>query len=96
MPSATSIKESLKKDLILKAGRVNLNLENAKNRIYRVLLLKTAFSQTLPCMKELGLSVEDFLVGQPQFDAVYMSPRHEELSVFSHEYMMRDPRQYQW
>lgn len=61
-----------------------------------MLLLKTAFSQALPCLREIGLSAEDFLLNQPQFDAVYMSPRQQELSVFSHEYMMRDPRQYQW
>jgi len=56
LPSVTSIKESLKKDLILKAGRINVNLANAKNKTYRLLLLKTAFSQALPCLKEVGLS----------------------------------------
>lgn len=75
LPSVASIRESVRKDLILKAGRVNINLENASNRTYRLLLLKTVFSQSLPCMKEVGLSVDDFLVNQPQFDAVYMSPR---------------------
>jgi hypothetical protein len=51
MPSVTSIKESLRKDLVLKAGRLSLNLDNARNRTYRVLLLKTAFAQALPCMR---------------------------------------------
>lgn len=58
--------------------------------------MKTAFTQALPCLKEASLSAEDFLVHEPQFDAVYMSPRLQELSVFSHEYLVKDPKQYQW
>lgn len=77
LPSVTSIKESLRKDLTLKAGRINLNLDNARNRKYRILLLKTAFAQALPCLKEVSLSVDDFLHQQPQFDAVYLSPRKQ-------------------
>ena len=57
IPSLTSVKESLKKDLILKAGRVHVNLDNAHSRKYRLLLVKAAFNQALPCMKEVGLSV---------------------------------------
>jgi hypothetical protein len=56
LSTATSIKDSLRKDLILKAGRVNVNLENAKYKIYRILLLKVAVSQVLPCINEHGLS----------------------------------------
>lgn len=77
LPSVTSIKESLRKDLLLKAGRINLNLQNAHERKYRILLLKTAFSQALPCLRDTSLSVEDFLAREPQFDAVYMSPRQQ-------------------
>ena len=51
MASITSIKDSLRKDLILRAGRVNINLENAKNKKYRMMLLKVAISQTLPSIK---------------------------------------------
>jgi hypothetical protein len=96
LSSSISIKDSLRKDLVLKAGRVHVNLENAKNKIYRMLLLKVAFSQALPCITEHTLSLEDFLKNQAQFDAVYMTPRQQELAVYTHEYMVRDPRQYQW
>lgn len=61
LPSMVSIKESLRKDLIMKAGRLNLNLQNAHQRKYKVLLMKTVFSQALPCVRETNLSVEDFL-----------------------------------
>lgn len=77
LPSVTSIKESLRKELVLKAGRINLNLGNAQQKKYRVLLMKTAFTQALPCLKEISLSVEDFLANEPKFDAVYMSPRQQ-------------------
>jgi hypothetical protein len=77
LPSATSIKDSLKKDLTLRAGRVPLNLTNAHTRKYRILLLKIAISQALPCLKESNLSIEDYLTHQSQFDAVYLSPRHQ-------------------
>lgn len=77
LPSVSSIKDSLRKDLVLRSGRLAINQTNLSSKKYRILLLKLSFSQALPCIKDTSLSVEDFLTNQAQFDAVYMSPRHQ-------------------
>jgi hypothetical protein len=91
MPTITSIKNSLKKDVVLKAGRLSQvrNGNKKDERNYRVLLMKMALLQILPTLKEPSLSSEDLLLHHPNYDSIYLSPRQSEMTVFSHEYLTR-------
>lgn len=89
----------MKKDLVIKAGRIHRKFDNSsaeKEAKYRMILVKLAINQILPAFKEPHLSSEHFLANNPHYDSVYCTPRQQELSVFNHEYILREAAQYQW
>ena len=84
-PSLATIKDSLKKDLVIKTGRVVGSAPaQSEKRKFKVLLMKVAIQQILPVFKESYLSGEDFFAQYPEYDSVYVSPRRPEGALFAH------------
>ena len=54
-PTINSIKESVKKNLLLKSGRVNI--DPSPDRKQKILLFKVAIQQILPTIREPLLSI---------------------------------------
>lgn len=96
VPTCDSIKGSLKKELLLKTGRIVQNTEGSLGKRYRMLLMKAAISQILPAFKEQTLSTADYLEYFREYDSIYVAAHKEEVSIFNHEYLVKESYQYQW
>lgn len=72
-PTCDSIKGSLRKEVLLKTGRIIQNTEGTIGKRYRMLLMKAAISQILPAFKERTLSTADYLEYFREYDSIYVA-----------------------